>query len=64
MNKEERYFFSILAVMAICGWMYMFGAFCAASFDIHAWDGIGRFFVAMLATVGSLVAVSTINRWE
>ena len=64
MNKEERYFFSGIAVMVICGWMYMFGSFCAASFDIHTWEGPGRFFIALLATVGSLVAVSTINKWE
>ena len=64
MNKEERYFFSILAVMVICGWMYLFGAFCAASFDIHTWDGFGRLFIAMLATGGSLIVLSVINKWE
>ena len=64
MNKDERAFFSILAVMAVCGWMYLFGAFCAASFDITHWSYFGRFLIATGVTIGCFISLGLIHAKE
>ena len=47
----------ILETLGIFIFMYLFGSFVANSFLLDEWDGIGRFFMGLMAIAASITNI-------